>query len=213
MNAPQDVGKLIDRRPSSHRPGSFPREYLPVGEAVLYESRPAFGVFAGPAILGNSLLILLAAFAWVALIPLGLPGDFGLPGALLELLLALVIFLATLGIIFAVLRWFFTAYAVTNRRIAMSTGIVGRTIVDTRLDRIQCTTLTQAWGERARGIGTLLFGLSAVATVSPFSGTRAGGILWRGVIEPVQVKRFVEDIAETFGRLDRAGQHVLLEEE
>lgn len=212
LNAKEEVDRLISERPGSHRPGTFPRYYLPKGEGVLFESKPSLWGYLPAAIYVGLLMFLLAFILWNS------PGLFGavLPAPLSNLwqwLAILVLLCAAVGIASILVQWYFTSYALTNRRLVKKTGVYSRTIVDARFERIQAVTLTEAQGSRARGYGTLLFSLSTTPAASGvFSGIQHGGILWRAIPEPFAVRSFVEDVSTTFERLTRAGVHVELEE-
>ena len=102
----------------------------------------------------------------------------------------------------------------TNRRVIRKFGFFSRIIVDARFDKIQAVTLTQAGGSRVGGFGHLLFSLSTFpAPISPFSGVQHGGILWFAVPDPLEVRAFMEDVFDTFSRIDRSGARVALEED
>jgi len=214
MDPDCEVRELLEHRPRSHGSGSFPREYLPRGEAVLFETRPALGIYflGGIAIVFVSTLLGLLLFYGAP----SLGASASAPGvtSLLQALGLIAIVLGILGLAALVLRWYSTSYVVTNRRVVRKFGFFSRIIVDARFDKIQAVTLTQAGGSRVGGFGHLLFSLSTFpAPISPFSGIQHGGVLWFAVPDPLEVRAFMEDVFDTFSRIDRSGARVALEED
>jgi hypothetical protein len=207
-----EVRRLIESRPKSHRTGTFPRDYLPPNEAVVYETRPYFWDFVAPNFYRGIGLFILAGFWWFAgsIFNEGLSSDLAALNSLWSYVLAA---LGVVVVIQGILDWYYTSYACTNRRIILKRGIFGRVVIDARFEKIQCVTLTESSGSRIGGFGTLLFSLSLGSSYSAFSGIRHGGILWRSVPDPLALRLFVEDVAETFARMDREGLTVILEED
>lgn len=139
-------------------------------------------------------------------------GD-GTSGLLWEFLAVLAFIVAVAAIVGRLVGWYFTSYAVTNRRVSRKTGWIVRVVIDARPEKVQCVTMTDTVGSHARSYGNILFGLSTLSPpLSPYSGVQMGGILWRAVPDPVQLRAFIEDVLETFARFDRVGQRVALEE-
>jgi hypothetical protein len=207
-----EVGRLLEARPKSHRVGSFPRAYLPPREAVVFETRPYFWDFVAPNFYRGIGLFILSGFWWFAesIFDSGTSSDLALLNSLVFYLFAIAAVVVIAG---GILEWYYTSYACTNRRVIRKSGVFARVVVDARFDKIQCVTLTESSGSRIAGYGTLLFSLSVGASLSVFSGVRHGGILWRSVPDPLALRSFVEDVAETFSRMDREGLTVILEEE
>lgn len=122
-------------------------ELLDGDEDVLVDLRPHWVVFFGP------LVLTAVAVAVVVLIAQQFPKA---PVALAWLLAALV---AVPAAWFAgrLARWFGTSLVVTDRRIVMRSGVLGRRIVNIRLQRVVDTHCTQRPLERLIGSGTLVF--------------------------------------------------------
>jgi Bacterial PH domain len=213
LDVDAEMHRLLSERPASHAKGTFPREYLPTGEVVLFETRPSLS----PLLLLGIVLILLASLLGVliilnASILAASTGLAGLAGAY-QFLAILVIIATVVGIVIALHGWYNTAYVLTNRRVIRKSGSIARRIVDARLDRIQAVTLTEHGGFKLREVGTLLFSLSATSVYgSRFSGLQQGGILWFGIPGPVAVRAFTEDVIETFAMFDRLGIRPSLQE-
>jgi Bacterial PH domain len=213
LNPEPEIQRLIGVRPASHQTGTFPREYLPPGEAVLFETRPSLWAYISPVLGGGIVLFLLGLLFWAESVSISNAVGDGTSGMLWQVLAVLLIVLGVVAIAAGLIGWYFTSYAVTNRRIIRKNGWMSRRVIDARLDKIQCVTMTDTVGTRVRGFGHILFSLSTLSPPwSPFSGVQMGGILWRAVPDPVQLRAFIEDVFETFARFDRSGQRVILEE-
>lgn len=206
LSAEDEARSLLQLRPRTHRPGSFPREYLPTSEPVLFETRPVLRVYMGPAAFGAVLAFGLSFILWI------ISGTSGTPLApyntsgVLQLFEGILIAVGILVVALAVLGWRAVAYVVTPHYLIRKSGQFNRTIIDCRLDKIQAVTLTQPVGPRVQNFGTLLFSLTtSTPTWSPFSGLEHGGILWRAVAEPLEVRAFIEQTSQVVARLDREG--------
>ncbi len=107
---------MVAARPGSNQPGVFPRKALAPSEAVLFETRPALlaehrwaiGIPAGIILLFGVVLLSDVASGQGSI---ALFGGFGF---LLGILL--------LPILFAVVRWLGTAYALTDQRVLVVRG-------------------------------------------------------------------------------------------
>ncbi len=208
-----EIQRLIAARPQSHRPATLPREYLPPGEAILFETRPSLWPFVSGVVLGGVLLVILGIIAVVESSAGSTGVGAGSSGQFLQLLGVLAISLGVIAIVLRLVRWLFTSYAITNRRVVRKTGWAGRQIVDARFDKIQCVTVTDTTGSRVRGFGHIHFALSTFsAPLSIYSGVQESGILWFAIPDPIQVRAYVEDVFETFSRFEREGQRLILEE-
>jgi hypothetical protein len=219
MDPDGEVHRLLSGRPPSHQSGSFPRGYLPSGEAVLFETRPALLVYLMGGLLAVVMASLLGGLLYLSAANIATSSSLnsaqaGSVTSAIQLLSALLIALGVGILAIALVKWYSTAYVLTNRRVIRKFGLFGRVIVDARFERIQAVTLTQAGGSRAGGFGHLHFSLSTPSSrFSAFSGIQQGGILWYAVPDPLEVRAFMEDAFDTFTRLDRSGVRVVLEED
>jgi hypothetical protein len=199
-----EMHRLLSERPSCHAKGTFPREYLPSGEVVLFETRPSLRPVLWLGILGVLMLSLVGAIViFNASSIAAFAGSTGLADVF-QFLALLVILAGVVGIVSLLRSWYYTAYALTNRRVIRKSGTIVRRVVDARFDRIQAVTLTEHGGFELGGVGTLLFSLSTTSVYgSRFSGIQQGGILWFGVPDSMAVRAFTEDVIETFAMFDR----------
>jgi hypothetical protein len=203
-----EIQRLIATRPDFHQKATVPREYLPPGEAVLFETRPSLW----PYITGGVIAGVLLAILGIILLGQGasLSNSTGTSSDG-ELWLLVGGLLVALGIVIVVLRligWYFSSYALTNRRVIRKSGWGNRLVVDARFDKIQSVTMTDTPRALTRKYGNILFSLSAGS--HPFSGLQFGGIFWFAIPSPLEVRAFMEDVVETVARLERAGRPVML---
>jgi hypothetical protein len=180
---------------------------------VLFETRPSLWPFISGLLIAGFALAVLGVVLFVNSTSVSGYSGGGSYRQLSELFGVLLIAVAVVVIVARLIRWYFTSYAITNRRVIRKTGWSGRLIVDARFEKIQSVTMTDTTTSRARGYGSILYSLSVFSpSISPLSGIEHGGILWFAVPDPIEVRAFVEDVFETFSRLDKAGQLVALEE-
>jgi hypothetical protein len=208
-----DIQRLIAARPSSHQPGTFPRGYLPPGEAVLFETRPSLWAFVSGGLVAGVFLAVIGVLVWLESSSLSTYFADGSGGQLWQVIAIGLAVLAIAVIVGRLIGWYFTSYAISNRRVIRKSGWASRMIIDARFEKIQCVTLTDNVGSRVRGFGNILYSLSTSSSPTfGLSGVERGGILWFAIPDPVQVRAFVEDIFETFSRFDREGHRIILEE-
>lgn len=151
----------------------------PGGEAVLLRTRPglAFVALYRPAWLVPALLV-LGLVVLIGLAPVPLPR-----WAMLTLL---VVAAAWIVAYFAwgVLEWLSRAYLLTDRRITVGAGVVGRAAADIPLRNVQHVTATQSVLERLLGLGTV-----GVAT----AGSDGPAIRWLMVADSARLMQMVRD--------------------
>ena len=142
---------------------------LTTGEAVLYRAKLHWVIFAGPALLaaGGAALLFFGGSGRLG----GTVGGFGL------------LFLFAAGL-FAVERWLVRSsseFAVTNRRVLIKVGVVGRHSLELLLSKIE------GIGEDQDAIGRLLdYG---TVTVTGTGGTREA---FARIAEPLRFRTEVE---------------------
>lgn len=199
MAAPPALG------PPTPATAGFPRELLLPDERVLLELKPrALPFILLP--LASGVAFLIFGLGYFLLLAAGNPG-----AALATCGLLSIPFAGFLAFAVAVsaLRWRGTFYAVTERRLVASSGVLGRTFVDCALDKVQNVSMRQSWFEKLMGYGTISFATSGVA--SGIQGLQQGPRPWAlgmgapglfgnitffGVREPVVLRKRVEEIVE-----------------
>jgi len=115
-------------------------------EDVLVDLRPHWIFFTGP------LLLTAASIAVVAVVVQQFPkAPIGVAW-----LLALLIAVPAIWLAVRMARWFGTSLVVTDRRIVLRSGVLGRQIVNLRLQRVVDTHCTQRPLERIIGSGRIV---------------------------------------------------------
>ncbi len=189
--------------PRSHRPGAFPRMYIARGEQLVFETKPSVLAFVDPIRIG----ILCLFFGIYGYIVYAL-GFLSIPGSsfLFDLVILIIVFGLIGAIAGGVVRWWATSYAVTDRRVLRSRGIVSRDAIDCPFDKIQNASLAQGIIGRVWGFGNVSFqtaGIRGLFGSSAGSVERAGGVYWAGVIDPVGTRRFVEELKDHMLRVSK----------
>ncbi len=182
----------------------LPPELLITGEHLLYETRPLlWPLLVSPALLAIvGIIITLSApnisLEFISEIAEYIPLDF-FRSIILWTGITLL-FPSLLGAASRYLRWRFTVYTVTNRRIINQTGIIGKSYVDCSLRKVQNVYMdTNILGRIFR------FGNIRVAA----AGTSGIEIYWKNVKEPMKVHRRLSEAilsAENSGQTDKAEQ-------
>ncbi|MGH9047065.1 MAG: PH domain-containing protein, partial [Acidimicrobiales bacterium] len=121
-------------------------DLLDDGEEVLVDLRPHWVFFLGP------LLLTAASIAVVAVVVHEFPSA---PVAV-AWLLALLIAVPAIWLAVRLARWFGTSLVVTDRRIVFRSGVLGRRVVNLRLQRVVDTHCTQRPIERLIGSGRIV---------------------------------------------------------
>jgi hypothetical protein len=144
---------------------SYVESHLVAGETVIYQTRLHWIVMLGHIILGCFLL--------------GLPGAFllyyaasqpGIEAGNLHLIQAVGVALLIGGIVAIVMgmvRRNATEMAVTNRRVVIKTGIVGRTTIEMLLNKVESIEVGETAFGRMLGYGTIVV-IGTGGTPEPF---------------------------------------------
>jgi len=189
---------------SKRMPKLLKATYLADQEFLLEETRASkFLYFPGP---------VLWSVVFGALAYLTLAGTFHLPklavysddlrrfagylhvssGRLDEALGAVFALLLLIGIVrIAVryVRWIRTVYAVTNRRVIVQRGILGRNFDEIPVTQVRGVDVRQTLGQRLLGYGTI--------RVSSEAGARIGNEDWVGIPKPFRFQKWVENATES----------------
>jgi len=106
----------------------------------------------------------------------------------------LTLWICGLGIIFfiaALLKWWQTEYAITNRRVYSKIGLISRSVHDAPLERVTDATLRQSFFGRLLNFGTV--GINT-------AGMGGYEIVFAGVSNPVDVRLKVQAAIEEYKR-------------
>lgn len=127
----------------------YPRRLLNADEEIVFDLRPHWKAVAG-ATLVAPVVVGLTSFA-VARIP---EGSLQTPARVVVLLVGAGLF-AAYGVV-PYLKWLTTHFVVTNRRVIMRSGVLGRSGRDVPLFRINDVTFEHSFFERVLGAGSLI---------------------------------------------------------
>ncbi len=159
-------------------------DLLDEDEDVLVDLRPHWVFFLGP------LLLTAVAIGVVALIAHQFPKA---PVGVIWLL-AVLVGLPALWLAARLARWFGTSLVVTDRRIVLRSGVLGRQIINLRLQRIVDIHCTQRPLERLIGSGTIVFEVEG----------DEGGFALDDVRRPRALQRVIN---RQLGELDAGSEH------
>jgi len=196
-----DIAGLSE--PPSNRKGSFPQEYITKGETAIYESRPKLLPYIlKPIVLGIIYIIVFVIPVDMLLSPFKL---------FLYVLYAwtafILILFVLLPILFALIRWLHTYYALTNKRIVMTKGLFSRSLVDIPISRVNSTLMLQPLFERIFGYGTLAFTSGGSGSAMSLKNlVKSGEVYWRAVKDPVLVRNFVNEATEAIQKEAKAAE-------
>ncbi len=174
----------------------IPRKFLSSDEKVVLETRPSawlhmkaggFALFIG--------VIALVIFLWNEV--LSLPDIPYVSSALanasygmyLKYALLVLFVVATIFFFAKYLRWNSTIYAVTDERVIIQRGILGKTYEDMPLTMITNVDMAQSLSHRALGYGTLIFSTSG-------TGSRKANMVWDAVPDPMTARRKVQEVMD-----------------
>ncbi|MDH4123121.1 MAG: PH domain-containing protein [Thermoplasmata archaeon] len=174
----------------ARKPKHISSKLLASNEKVLMESRQsAIKYMKGGAIAIILMIACLLLAFWVRLnlpelpiIQTYLEGTYG------EYITYVLIGIGILFLIYFIvkwMRWSSTIYVMTNERVIIKKGIVGRDFEDMPLRMITNIDVSQSASQRALGYGTVIF--------SSQSGER-DDLVWTAVPDPLKVRRLVQEV-------------------
>jgi uncharacterized membrane protein YdbT with pleckstrin-like domain len=85
-------------------------------------------------------------------------------------------------------RWITTVYAVTNRRVIVQRGILGKDFDEIPVTQVRGVDVHQSFGQRILGYGTV--------RVSSEGGSRLGNEDWRGIPKPFRFQKLIENATQ-----------------
>jgi uncharacterized membrane protein YdbT with pleckstrin-like domain len=174
----------------------IPRKFLSSDEKVVLETRPSAWLHMKAG--GLALFLGLAAlvlFLWTQVLDLPTIPYISVAladasyGLYLKYALLLFFVLATAIFLAKYLKWSGTIYAVTDERVIIQKGILGKTYEDIPLTMITNVDLAQSLGRRALGYGTLVFSTSGM-------GSRKANMVWDAVPDPMTARRKVQEVLD-----------------
>jgi len=167
---------------SAFQPGVFTS-----GEHMVYETKPLIW----PGLLNPVFILLigLAVYLSIAYFDARYPGLDEIIWLTLRWFGVGIMALSLLAFLVRLLKWLSTVYGITNKRILLKTGIVGRSYVDCSLGKIHNLQVNVPVHGRLLGFGT-------VRIIASASGSTE--ILWENVRDPLRVQRELNEAVERF---------------
>jgi membrane protein YdbS with pleckstrin-like domain len=178
--APDQAGALTEAIPKAYArygPSMIPKDMLIEGEEPIFETRPALWLSLMPPI---TFIIVGVGILVGAYFPFHVKGIlYGCGG------------IAFLGIVWALmawLRWRYTIYGATTRRVMCQRGVIDKTYLDLPLAGVANIYLDiSVWG-RFNGVGTLRIA---------GAGTE---IIWEDIDDPKEAHRLLNQIVDQYRR-------------
>lgn len=171
---PKTESTLLLELPSSNDPGVFPRGLLPGGERVLFETRPSLvGLY-----IGRLVLLGLLLFVWINVsleIVTNPAGWF---------FVALTLF----AIIYYILLWRSTAYALTDLRVIRLSGLRRSNFIDAQYDQVQNLSLEPGFSGGIKFDATPPRAPSRLLVGRKYAKT----VYWNALPEAARVYNFVQ---------------------
>lgn len=96
-----------------------------------------------------------------------------------------LIALVLIRLLIRYLRWIRTVYAVTNRRVIVQRGILGRDFDQIPITQVRGVDVHQTFAQRLLGYGTV--------RVSSEGGSRLGNEDWLGIPKPFRFQKLIEN--------------------
>jgi len=183
---------------STLKPQVFPREHISRDEVLVFETKPNLIPFIIQPIIG--LIVLLALFS-----PVLIFSSYYRDATCFLLVLIFVIVLPVLQIVFSYMDWLGRKYALTSDKIMAVSGIISRHLYQCTYDKVQNITLHQGILGRIVGYGTVAFWTAGFGGGTTSMGYQTqviggGGVIWLRVDDPVNLKKYVDEVVTTFQR-------------
>ena len=180
----KSVGEAELREYMMYGPRLIPTNILTASEVPLVETRPLLWIrLIGP-ILFTVLGIGISAFAYAYF-------DLGGGNEWILYICAGIFIFGLFWIILRLLRWRYTVYAATNKRVLEQSGIIGKDYVDCPLEKIQNVYLQISIIGRLFDFGTIRIATAGAGWVE---------MIWQDVKQPRITQRILNQIIDEFRR-------------
>jgi len=154
------------------------------GESVVYEARPHWVLFLKPAFVSFIFIAIAVALFYFASDSIASDNTW-----LMQRFGAVLIVFAIIPIVVGVFRRSSREYAVTNKRIVMQIGVMGRQTEEVFLNKIESIAVDQSVAGRVLGFGTVTI-RGTGGSFGPFERVSA----------PLELRRQIQDqIGKSFG--------------
>ena len=178
----------------SYGPSVFGREILVSGENIITESRPiVWPSFFKPLVLiifGGVVTWLLEYFK-PDILKIDYIEDITWFGTLISWIGPAIIIIGFLSLLVRFLRWRYTIYALTNKRVLRRTGVFNRSYLDCSLSKVQNVEVRMSFISRIFKFGTI-----RIATAR----TKGEDIEWIDVKNPIALQRQINEALEKYTR-------------
>lgn len=208
----QEQKEFIDNKPAGNRPESFPRIFINRNESVIYEGRPSIAAFIlRPLVLGIIYIMIFGLPVYLFYRALGSTSRVArvpappVPPIVVYWLMFVILVTLILPLLFSILRWSRTYYALTDRRVTHTYGLFSRQSSDIPVDKITSVLMLQPFFERILGYGSIVFSTAGAGGSMRLKGFyRMGAVVWRASSQPVQVKNYVQEVLDILQKAQKA---------
>jgi hypothetical protein len=100
----------------------------------------------------------------------------------------LLFLIGLLWLLMRYFRWITTVYAVTNRRVIVQKGILGKDFDEIPVTQVRGVDVHQRFGQRILGYGSV--------RVSSEGGSRLGNEDWKGIPKPFRFQKLIENATQ-----------------
>ncbi len=182
----------------SYLPEVFPREHISRDEVLVFETRPNLVPFIIQPIIGLIVLVLL-------FFPFLILAGYYMDMACLLFAILFFVVIPVLQIFLSYMDWMGRRYALTSDKIMAVSGIISRHLYQCTYDKVQNITLHQGVLGRIIGYGTIAFWTAGYGGGTTGMGYEhqvigGGGVVWLRVNDPVNLKKYVEEVVNAFQR-------------
>ena len=166
------------------------RAILSPGERVVWLGGPELGPFLVP-----YLFLSFFGAIWMAFMLVG----FGIIGPLILVIPHFWVGVALLlSPVYGILVRKYTVYVITDKRVIIQRGLIGRDFTSVDFDKIQNMDIDVGFLDRLFGTGTITFATAATPYASPYAWRPAGGTkmpAFRGIREPYRVFEKIKTVS------------------
>ncbi len=197
-----DQKQMIDNKPLGNMPNIFPQEFINRNEEIIYSGRPSIISF-----IVRPIILFVIYFIFVSLPIYFVLSLLSQSVALFWMMFFLILFLV-LPMLFSVLRWSKTFYAMTDRRVTHTYGLFSKQSSDIPIDKITSILMVQPFFERIFGYGSIVYTTAgAGGSMKLKNFYRTGAVVWRAARNPVQLKNYVQEASDILQKAQKAKEY------
>ena len=194
-----DQKSIIENKPQGNMQNVFPQKFINRNEKVIFEGRPSIvSYIVRPILLG------IIYFIFVGIGVYSLLNPFDPTFALIWLIFILVVILI-LPMLFSILGWSRTYYAMTDRRVTHTYGLFSQKSSDIPIDKVMSILMLQPLFERLFGYGSIVYTTAgAGGNLKLKNFYKTGAVVWRAAKNPVQLKNYVQEVSDILQKAQKA---------